>query len=353
MEKILIVRMGSMGDVVHGLPAVALLRQCFPQAHIGWVIERRWTDLLCAQGTAPDAPLSAEKPLVNEVFEVDTKSWRRAVFARSTRRQLRDVIGEMRDRDFQVTVDLQGSLKSAIAARASGAPRIIGGASPRERPSRWSYTEKVRTSAAHVVEQYAQLVAPLLAIPAKPTADPGFLPVDRSCELWREKEISERGLQKWRYAVLAPGAGWKAKEWPAERYGQLARLLAREGIRSLVNVGPSEGALAEVVEQSSGGHGQAIRCNIAQLIALLRKASLFVGGDTGPMHLANLLGVPVVALFGPTDPARNGPYFQPSAILRDATSTTSYSHSRRSDAGLPQIKVEQVIHAVRSLLVKP
>lgn len=353
MERLLIVRMGAMGDIVHGLPAVALLRERFPAAHIGWVVERRWTDLLCAQGSAAAAPISAEKPLVNEIFEVDTKSWRKAIFAAQTRTELREVFREVREQGFPVTVDLQGSLKSAIAARACGSPRIIGPVKPREFPAQWFYTQKVKTARAHVIEQYAELVAPLLNGPARPTGGSNLLPLDRSSEQWREKELRERGLGGWRYAVLSPGAGWKAKEWPAARFGELARHLAKDGIRSLVNVGPSEAGLAEAVEESSGSHAQPIRCNIAQLIALLRKASLFVGGDTGPMHLANLIGVPVVALFGPTDPARNGPFFKPNAVLRSASSSTSYSHSRTSDAGLQEIAVEQVVTAARNVMVKP
>lgn len=352
MERLLIVRMGAMGDIVHGLPAVALLRQRFPDAHIGWIIERRWSDLLCAHGSAPDAPLSAEKPLVNEIFEVDTKSWRKALLATQTRQQLREVFREIREKDFQITIDLQGSLKSALAARASGANRILGPAKPREFPAQWFYTQKVTVHRPHVVEQYAELVASVLAGPAKLAANAAFLPVDRSSEQWRDKEIMERGLSGWRYAVLAPGAGWKAKQWPPERFGGLARRLAKEGIRSLINIGPNELELAEVIEQTSGGHAQSIRCNIAQLIALLRRASLFVGGDTGPMHMANLLGVPTVALFGPTDPARNGPYFQPSVVLRDVSSTTSYSHGKTTDPGLQRIKVDQVMDALHNIVTK-
>lgn len=352
MERILIVRMGAMGDIIHGLPAVALLRQRFPQAHIGWVIERRWTDLLCAQGVAAGASLSAEKPLVNETFVVDTKSWRKAIFARQTRRQMKSIVSDIRNQGYQVTIDLQGSLKSAVAAKASQAERILGPAKPREFPAQWFYTEAIATQRPHVVEQYADLVAPLLADGAATLhAGADLLPFDLAAERWREQELRERGLTGWRYAVLSPGAGWKAKEWPAKRYGELARHLAKEGIRSVVNVGPSESALAETVLESSGGHAMPIRCNIAQLIALLRQASLFVGGDTGPMHLANLLGTPVVALFGPTDPARNGPHFQPSEMLRDPASTTSYSHSRSRDAGLRQITVAQVLAAARSVLV--
>lgn len=352
MERILIVRLGALGDVVHGLPAVALLRQSFPDAHIGWVIERRWSDLLSVQGSAPDAPLSPEKPLVNQIFEVDTKSWRRSLFSQATRREIREIRAAIREEAFNLTIDLQGSIKSAVTAKLSDAPRIIGPAQPREFPAQWFYTQKVATTRPHVIEQYAELVAPVLRGSAKPMADPKFLPLDRSAEAWREKELKERGLAGWRYALLSAGAGWKAKEWPPKHFAELARQLAKDGVRSLVNVGPSESALGDSIAEASGGHAQPIRCNILQLIALLRHASLFVGGDTGPMHLANLLGVPVVALFGPTDPARNGPFFQPSAVLRNPASTTSYSHGKTEDAGLQQIRVEQVMECVRNLAVK-
>lgn len=351
MERFLIVRMGAMGDIVHGLPAVALLRQKYPQAHIGWIIEKRWRDLLRAQGSAHEAPLSPEKPLVNAVFEVNTKSWRRAVLATQTRRELQDVFAEVREDDFDVCFDLQGSIKSAIAAKLTKIDRRLGPAKPREWPARWFYTQEIPNHRAHVVEQYAELLSPLTDGFVKPIANPRLLPLDRSSEQWREKELVDRGLGGWRYAVLSPGAGWKAKEWPAGRFAELARQLSKDGIRSLVNVGPSEVALGDEIQQASGGHAQPIRCNIAQLIALLRKASLFVGGDTGPMHMANLLGVPVVALFGPTDPARNGPYFQPSTVLRDPMSATSYSHQNTNDAGLAKISVEQVLNAARNVML--
>ncbi|HUS19647.1 MAG TPA: glycosyltransferase family 9 protein [Terriglobales bacterium] len=352
MEKILIVRMGAMGDVIHGLPAAASLRQRFPDAHIGWVIERRWSDLLSAQGAATDAPLSPEKPLVNEIFEVDTKSWRRALFAAKTRRELTALVREIRAQDFDVTVDLQGSLKSAVSARASDARRILGPAKPREFPAQWFYTQTVQTTRAHVIEQYAEIMRPVSGATNLPLGGSKLLPRDRGAELWRDQELLARGLKGWRYALLSAGAGWKAKEWPAERYGELARHLAKDGIRSLINAGPADSDLAEIIERSSGGHAQPIRCNISQLIALTRNASLFVGGDTGPMHLANLLGVPVVAIYGPTDPARNGPFFQPSVILRDIASKTTYSHAKSTDAGLQRITVSQVLDAASSLLVK-
>jgi len=150
--------------------------------------------------------------------------------------------------------------------------------------------------------------------------------------------------------IVTPGAGWGAKEWPAERYGKVSRELANEGANVLVNYGPAEEQLARDVQESSGGAAQPITCSIAELIALTRRASLFIGGDTGPMHLAAALSVPVVAIFGPTDPARNGPHSEKSIVLRNSASPTSLSHTSEPDPGLLQIMPDEVLAAARKLL---
>jgi heptosyltransferase-1 len=153
-----------------------------------------------------------------------------------------------------------------------------------------------------------------------------------------------------RFAVISPCAGWGAKEWPAERYGAVAQDLAKTGLRSIVNYGPGEEGIANIVLREGGGAAQPMQGSISDLIALLRRAQLFVGGDTGPMHLAAALKVPVVALFGPTDPARSGPYGTPSVVLRDSTSVTSHARSATTDRGLMKIRSEDVVHAAEKLL---
>jgi heptosyltransferase-1 len=153
-----------------------------------------------------------------------------------------------------------------------------------------------------------------------------------------------------RIAILNPAAGWPAKQWPADRYGELAKKLAACGFRALVNLGPGEDEIGAAVIDASGKKAETISCTIPQLIALTRHASLFVGGDTGPMHLAALLGVPTVAIFGPTDPARNGPYYECTAVVRSPLSATSYSHVNRPDPGLMSITVDEVMAAVEKVL---
>jgi heptosyltransferase-1 len=152
------------------------------------------------------------------------------------------------------------------------------------------------------------------------------------------------------FAILNPGAGWGAKQWPAERYGLVASELAKDGLRSLINYGPGEEELAGAVESASAGAARKIYCSISELIALTRRARLFIGGDTGPMHLAAALQIPVVAIFGPTNPARNGPFGTSSIVLRSASSLTSHARHRVPEKGLLEISPEEVISAARKLL---
>jgi heptosyltransferase-1 len=152
--------------------------------------------------------------------------------------------------------------------------------------------------------------------------------------------------------IMNPGAGWGAKRWPAERYGEVARRLAQEGLKPLINSGPGEEELVQAVKAASHGTAEGLECSLAELIALTRRARLFIGGDTGPMHLAAALGVPVIAIFGPTDPARNGPYGTRSIVLRSPASATSHARKVQPEEGLLEINSDQVIAAARRLLGK-
>jgi heptosyltransferase-1 len=147
-----------------------------------------------------------------------------------------------------------------------------------------------------------------------------------------------------------PGAGWGAKQWPPQRFGEVAKALALHNIKTLVNSAAGEEELARAVVEASGGHAFEVRCGIAQLIALMRHARLFIGGDTGPLHLAAALNVPVVGLFGPTDPARTGPFGVRAIALRHPESATTFSHHSETEAGLKKITAEEVISAARHLL---
>jgi heptosyltransferase-1 len=152
------------------------------------------------------------------------------------------------------------------------------------------------------------------------------------------------------FALVNPGAGWGAKQWPAERFGAVAQALARHNLKTLVNAAPGEATLAQAVVDSSHGNSFVIQCSISQLIALTRRARIFIGGDTGPLHLACAQNVPTVGIYGPTDPARTGPFGRKTIALRHPESKTTFSHHRKPDSGLLKISADEVISAARHLL---
>ena len=175
-------------------------------------------------------------------------------------------------------------------------------------------------------------------------------PRDPGAECRIEQQLAAASIRD--FAILNPGAGWGAKRWPAQRYGQVAKALAADGLLSILNCGPGEENLASEAEAASEGAAKAMQCSISELIALTRRAKLFIGGDTGPMHLAAALQVPVVAIFGPTDPARNGPYGTRRVVLRNAESRTSHARRAAADEGMLEIGVSAVVDAARSLLAE-
>jgi len=348
MEAILAVRLGAMGDVIHALAAVAALRDAFPDARIGWAVDERWMELLCAPGTAPDAPRSPAKPLVDVVHPLDAAAWRSAPLSDETWGETVDAVRGLRAARYEAAIDFQGLMKSALVAQASGAPLRLGFADPKESAAKLFYTRAVERRGRHVVEMNLALSQALTG--GEPPPARFELPHDPEAEAWCTAELRRRGAE--RLMLLAPGGGWGAKLWPAARYGDAARALAADGLHTLVNYGPGEEALAQEVVSASGGAAQALSCSVSELIALTRRAQLFLGGDTGPMHLAAALGVPVVAVFGPTDPARNGPFGQRNIVLRSPASRTSYAHRAELDPGMLAITTDEVVAAARRLARK-
>lgn len=343
-DRILVVRLGAMGDIIHTLPAAAALRAAFPDCKLGWIVEERWAEVLSSPNAARSGALSAERPLVNHIHTVNTKAWRHSMTSPQTWKQIAAVAGEVRSEKYQIAIDFQGAIRSALIARVSRTKIIYGFDRPREIPARRFYTNRVIARGGHIVEQNISL-AEEVAGRTLTTPQP-ILPRDEAAEQECERRLQGMG----KFALLNPGAGWGAKRWPAERYGLVAKELAKAGIKSFINFGPGEEALAKSVQETSAGAAEVVACSITQLIALTRRASLFIGGDTGPMHLAAALGVPVVAIFGPTDPARNGPFGTASVVLRSPSSQTSHKRRPQAEEGLLEITSEEVIAAARQLL---
>ncbi|HKD44510.1 MAG TPA: glycosyltransferase family 9 protein [Candidatus Angelobacter sp.] len=352
MAKILIARLGSMGDILHALPAATAIRAALPDSTLGWLIEERWTELLTARGAKPDpAYVSAQKPVVNLIHTVDTKRWRRRIFRHGTVAELRGARRRVSDIHYDLVLDFQGAIKSAVLGRLSGAAGTAGFEDPREPGARFLYSQRFPRIGDHVIEQNHALAAQALKKllnGQELKLIPPVLPCDPAAEAWAQSEIVRLGIAS--FALLNPGAGWGGKQWPTERFGAVAQTLAKHNIKSLVNAPPGEENLASAVVETAGGHAFAVNCSIGQLIALTRRARILIGGDTGPMHLAAALGVPTVALYGPTDPARTGPFSDKAIALRHPQSETTFSHHPTPDAGLLQISADEVIGAARHLL---
>ena len=351
IERLLIVRLSAMGDVIHTLPSLHALRESFPQAHIGWLIEERWAELLCAAGSPRRGMRSASRPLVDEVHTVNLKAWGSSPFSISTVQRAATVWNDVRDAHYDAAIDLQGAMRSALLARLSGARLVYGAAEPRESPASLWYTRKVLARGRHVIEQNLSIAQSLLEHPKLSVPDISRdFPQDPQAEAHIAQRLAQHAIGD--FAILNPGAGWGAKRWPAERYGEVACKLADQGMRSILNYGPDEEELVSAAEAASGGAARSMSCTITELIALTRRARLFIGGDTGPLHLAAALRVPVVSIYGPTDPARNGPYGTRSIVLRSAESVTSHARRAAADEGMLGISSDAVVAAANKLLAK-
>jgi heptosyltransferase I len=344
--RLLVGRLSSMGDIIHTLPAVSLLRSAFPDALLGWMVEERWKPLLCAADCALVGTRGPGRPLVEIVHSVAMGAWRRAPLSDQTWGEARAALRDLRAVQYDTAIDFQGAVRTAAIARWAGVPAIFGFARPRERIATIFYREQVEAAGTHIVEQNASLAAKVAGVPVR---IPKFeLPVDAAAEKWCESALRSHHVSE--FAILNPGAGWGAKQWPPQRYGEIARGLSEMGLRSLVNFGPGEQRLAEEVERSSGGVADGVPCSLSELTALARRSRLFIGGDTGPTHLAAALGVPVVAIYGPTNPARNGPFGSRSIVLRSPESATSHARREQPEPGLLTITSHHVLRAARQLL---
>jgi lipopolysaccharide heptosyltransferase I len=322
--KFLIVRLGALGDVVHAVPAAAALRVAHPDATIDWLVDARHSAFLDLV-TVVDRIVVLEKPSLG--------GWVDAT------RRLRSV-------GYDVALDLQGLLKSAILARASGAPRVLGFSifHLREKTARPFYSESIAAEGGHVIRKNLRLLE-ALGIHDDEIRFPLAM-IDSTAAAQAMDEAAGAPI-----ALLNPGAAWPNKRWHTTRFAEVASFLREvRGFVPFVLWGPGERALAEsVVEFSGGAARMAPSTTIADLVALSRIAKLMISGDTGPLHIASAVGTPVVAIFGPTDPARNGPW-APEDITISRYDTCGCHYDRRcreAEWCLKSVEVTEVTAAVQ------
>ena len=339
-QRILLVKLSSLGDIVHALPVPVSLRATFPGARIAWAIEKKWL------------PLVARHPDVDEFILIDSMEVRRRPHRWSG---LRDGLRALRAFHADCAVDLQGTVKSAVLTAWSGAALRIGfaRAARREGLAGWAYTRRVAPHAAHVVEQMLELAAAIVPSSAAPQTPfqrrlqfPFPVPsaVQRSVDSW----IAANQLGD--FAFFSPGGGWASKRWPSDQYAALAEKLGRDyGLTIVLNRGPGERDMDDAYRRANEIRARLFSGDVEHLAAVLTRARLAVGGDTGPLQLAAALAVPTVALFGPTDPARNGPYSESCTIIRK-TAATTYRRGNAYSPAMLAITPEEVAAACGQLL---
>jgi lipopolysaccharide heptosyltransferase I len=342
--RILIVKLGSIGDIVHTLPALAALRAGFPDSEISWVVERNLSEIL------------RDNPLLDRLIEVDTKALRRGLMSGETLRAPRQQLRRLRASAFDVALDFQGLLKSASIARLSGARRVFGysRAGLREPASSIFLSKRISVPRqVHVIRKGLLLVEGALGIPVPLEAERFSFPItvgdaDEAAAL--EAAHSAGG----KYAILNPGGGWPTKLWNPDRFGKLADTLwSSYGFTSLVTYGPGEESLADAVRQASTtGKARPVDLSLKSFYALAKNAQVYVGGDTGPTHLAIAAGAPIVGLFGPTEWWRNGsPRAEDVCVERTDIDCRVDCHRRSCSKWIcMDIEVERVMEAVERRL---
>jgi lipopolysaccharide heptosyltransferase I len=338
--RILIVKLGSIGDIVHTLPALDAIRKGLPQAEISWVVEHSASEIL------------RDNPLLDHLIEVDTKALRRGLMSGETLRAPRQQLRRLRASAFDLAIDFQGLLKSASIARLSGARRVFGYSREglREPASAFFLSKRVHVpKQTHVIFKSLRLVQGTLdiSVPTDP-ADLSF-PIGIPDHA-RDEASSEIERTKSPYAILNPGGGWPTKLWSPERFGQLADALwSHFGLHSLITHGPAEVELAKsVVKASLSGKARAVDVSLKGFYLLARHARVYVGGDTGPTHLAVAAGSPIVGLFGPTEWWRNGSP-RPADICVERTDIDCRVDCHRRSCSkwiCMDIEVERVLRAV-------
>lgn len=335
-RSILVVKLSAIGDTLHAVPAVAALREAFPSATLTWCVEKRCAALVSCL------------TCVDQVLELDTRSWRRGRRLRGEG-GLVPFVRELRSLRADVALDFQGLLKSAVVTRLSGAPLRVGWARPllREKAAAAGYNRRVGDVPphTHVIEICSRLLSPL-GIALVPRRFPFRFPEAAS----RRADEMLRKLGPRPFVILNPGGGWPTKRWAPERFGALALRVERDlGLTPVVTCGPGEEPLAEAIRRTAPQTG-VLAPGLPEFALLCGRAAAVVAGDTGPMHLACAAGAPVVGIFGPTDPRRNGPFGEHSVVVSRGLACQGCHRRKCSDGRCMDIPVEDVYNGLLACL---
>jgi lipopolysaccharide heptosyltransferase I len=339
-RKILIIRLSSLGDILHAVPAVQGLRRAFPRARIDWLVEERTSFLLSAVVG------------IDRIHTIDTRSVREESLGSESWKRLWAVLRILRAERYDLSLDFQGLLKTGLFSLFCGATERLGFDRKlvRERPAHWFYTRRVRGSppTRHVVQLNAELARAAGAHDTPSRAELRGRPEHEAAidERLRQEKLSQ-------FAVINPGGGWITKKWSPAKYGRLSARIASElDLPVIVTTGPGEEPLYEEIARTCAGRPPShFQVSFLELIPLLSRARLLVGGDTGPFHLACALGTPTVGIFGPTSPARNGPWSgEDEAVVRILPCSFCNGRTCPTSNECMDIGIDEVFQAVRRRL---
>jgi|SRR5271169_766962 len=328
-DKILVIKPSSLGDIIHSLPVLLALWETFPHAKIHWVIAKGFEEIL------------EHHPMVAKLLIINKDQWKRKGKISDTLLEMRTLLRDLKKESYDLVIDLQGLLRSGLIAYATGAPVRIGFNEAREGGNLF-YTHKVEGGGnIHAVDRYLK-IACTLGCDSQGVWFP--LPLIKESE-----NIKKLKKVLGKYAVLIPGARWKTKRWPKERFGSLASML---NMKSVVVGSPSDATIAHYIQTESKGKtlSMAGKTDLKELISIIRGASYVISNDSGPMHIAAALGIPVIALFGPTNPVRTGPYGGKHVIITpDIPCAPCYKKKCKDIRCMSGISVEVVYNAVKSI----
>jgi lipopolysaccharide heptosyltransferase I len=327
-RKILIIKPSSLGDIVHSLPVLDTLCRCFPGAALHWLVAKGFEALL------------EDHPMLSKVWIIHKDEWKRISRLQTTVAELRALFRDLRKERFDLVIDLQGLFRSGLIAKATGAPMRIGFKEAREGSTTF-YTHAVEGGKdIHAVDRYLKIPA-FLGCKVAPVRFPFPPPL----------QSPSPGLPvPGEYAVMVPGARKPVNRWPAQRFGELA---ARLPVRTLVLGSRGDRMLAEEVVRASRGNAESLagKTDIRGLVQVIRGARFMVSNDTGPMHIAAAIGIPVFALFGPANPVRTGPYGKGHRVIRrEISCAPCYRRSCKDPRCLDMITVEEVAEIIRNSL---
>lgn len=328
--RFLICRLSAVGDCIHTLPVANALRERYPGAHIAWVTQRMIAGMLDGH-RAIDQWITVSPRYLRTPGEL----WR--------------LRGRLRELSFDVTIDPQSLTKSAAAGWLSGARTRIGFTAPVGRElALWMNNRQVAAQQRHVVDRYLETLIPLGIVQPDVRFD---LPVQPAARESIGRALDQMGLKE--FAIVNPGAGWGSKVWPAERYGAVAAHLgSQHHLPSLVAwAGDQERQWAQTIAGHSRGHARiAPATTLAELAALVGQAKLFVGSDTGPLHMAAAAGTPCVGLYGDTLPEVCGPFGPGHVALRATTGGDGKMRRDEDNTAMQAISVEEVCAACDGVL---